>query len=107
MPGADTMGVFPLALEMFGVAIGLARMPPGVAIAGKVCVPSAIEGTAISAMQWAQRPRRIVFSQDTVAVAEGAVRSVVRWRRSAQSQMSASRDGIYAARLRVSDIDWV
>lgn len=66
VPGADMIGVLPLKVGMFGVDVGLSRTPRGVAIAEKVG-PWAIAGTAISAMQWARRPRLMGDSQDTVA----------------------------------------
>lgn len=66
VPGADIIGVFPLMLGTFGVEFGLSRIPSGVAIAWKVG-PWTIAGIAMSATQWARRPRYIGYAQDTVA----------------------------------------
>lgn len=67
MPGADMIGVLPLVgLAGFGVDVGLSRIPSGMGIAVKVG-PWAIVGTAMSAKQWARRPRYIGGSQDIVA----------------------------------------
>lgn len=60
VPGADIIGVFPfelgIGMGIFGMEVGLSRAPSGVAMAEKVG-PWAIAGTAISATQWARRPR--------------------------------------------------
>ena len=66
MPGADMIGVFPLELTGFGVDVGLSRIPSGMGIDAKVG-PWAMVGTAMSAKQWARRPRYIGSSQDVVA----------------------------------------
>lgn len=66
MPGADMIGVLPLGLTGFGVDVGLSRIPSGMGIAVKVG-PWAIVGTAMTAKQWARRPRYIGCSQDVVA----------------------------------------
>ena len=66
MPGADMIGVLPLELTGFGVDVGLSRIPSGMGIAVKVG-PWAIVGTAMTAKQWARRPRYIGCSQDVVA----------------------------------------
>jgi hypothetical protein len=66
VPGADMMGVFPLELMTGSVEVGLSRMPSGIGIAVKVG-PWAIVGTAMSAEQWARRPRYIGCSQGSVA----------------------------------------
>ena len=76
MPGADMMGVLPLGLVGIGVDVGLSRIPSGMGIAVKVG-PWAIVGTAISARQWARRPRYIGCSQDVVAKGVEVFASVV------------------------------
>ena len=60
------IGVLPLGLTGFGVDVGLSRIPSGMGIAVKVG-PWAIVGTAMSAKQWARRPRYVGGSQDIVA----------------------------------------
>ena len=67
MPGADMIGVFPLELTGFGVDVGLSRIPSGIGIDAKVGPWAAMVGTAMSAKQWARRPRYIGGSQDIVA----------------------------------------
>jgi hypothetical protein len=76
VPGADMMGVLPLGLVGIGVDVGLSRIPSGMGIAVKVG-PWAIVGTAISARQWARRPRYIGCSQDVVAKGVEVFASVV------------------------------
>jgi hypothetical protein len=76
VPGAEIMGVFPLELGKFGGAVGLSRIPSGMGIVVKVG-PWAIAGTAISARQWARRPRYIGCSQDAACGGLGAIASVV------------------------------
>ena len=66
VPGADMMGVFPLEVTTFGVDVGLSRIPSGMGMVVKVG-SWAIVGTAMSAKQWARRPRYIGCSQDVVA----------------------------------------
>ena len=56
VPGADMIGVFPLGLTGVCVEVGLSRIPSGIGIAVKVG-PWTIAGTAMSAEQWARRPR--------------------------------------------------
>lgn len=99
MPEADIMGVFPFALGTFGM-VGLACIPIGVDMAGKVVVISAAAGTAIFATQRARRPEWVGFSQDTVVLSVGVVRGGVGWRGRAQAQTSGEID---AARLRAGD----
>ena len=61
------IGVLPLVgLAGFCVDVGLSRIPSGMRIAVKVG-PWAIVGTAMSAKQWARRPRYVGGSQDIVA----------------------------------------
>ena len=68
MPGADMIGVLPLGLTGFGVDVGLSRMPSGMGMGIAVKVgPWAIVGAAMSAKQWARRPRFIGCSQDVMA----------------------------------------
>lgn len=76
VPGAEIIGVLPLALGGIGVEVGLSRIPSGMGIAVKVG-PWAIAGTAISAKQWARRPRYIGCSQDAVGGGLRALVSVV------------------------------
>lgn len=107
MPDAAIIGVLPFALGTFGVVVGLARIPIGVDIAGKVAISGAA-GTAIFATQRAQRPRWIGCSQDPLVLEVSVVRSgcgcggVARQRRRVHAQIS---DEIDAARLRVGG-DW-
>lgn len=70
------IGVLPLGLVEIGVDVGLSRIPSGMGIAVKVG-PWAIVGTAISARQWARRPRYIGCSQDVVAKGVEMFASVV------------------------------
>ena len=87
MPGADMIGVLPfVGLAGFGVDVGLSRIPSGMDIAVKVG-PWAIVGTAMSAKQWARRPRYIGSSQDE-------------WRRG----LRCSRRWTLATRRAVADI---
>lgn len=95
------MGVLPFAVGTFGM-VGLACIPIGVDMAGKVVVISAAAGTAIFATQRARRPKWVGFSQDTVVLAVGVVRGGVGWRGRAQAQTSDKMDAD-AARLRAGD----
>lgn len=107
VPGADIMGVFPFALGTFGVEVGLACMPIGVDMAGKVAISGAA-GMAISATQRAQRPGWMGRSQDTVVLEAGVVRvGGAGRRRRAQAQISDGdgRDGCGSAGARVGG-DW-
>ena len=62
------IGVLPLGLTGFGVDVGLSRMPSGMGMGIAVKVgPWAIVGAAMSAKQWARRPRYVGGSQDIVA----------------------------------------
>ena len=63
VPGADIMGVFPLMPDVLGIEFGLSSIPSGVAMAWKVG-PWAIVGAAMSATQWARRPRFTEVSQN-------------------------------------------
>ena len=66
VPGADIIGVLPLMPGWLGMEFGWSSIPSGVAMAWKAG-PWAIVGMAMSATQWARRPRFIVVSQNTVA----------------------------------------
>lgn len=77
MPGADMIGVFPFELTGFGVDVGLSRIPSGMGIDAKVGPWAAMVGTAMSAKQWARRPRYIGYSQDVVAKMVEVFASVV------------------------------
>ena len=102
MPGADMIGVLPLVgLAGFGVDVGLSRIPSGMGIAVKVG-PWAIVGTAMSAKQWARRPRYVGCSQDMVAKRVDCIRVGSRWRRGALSLISGRCDGADAAQQRES-----
>jgi hypothetical protein len=83
VPGADIIGVFPLMPGWLGIEFGLSSIPSGVAIAWKVG-PWAIGGMAMSATQWARRPRFIGVSQNTSACRVIGVRVGGRGRRGAQ-----------------------
>ena len=61
------IGVFPFELTGFGVDVGLSRIPSGMGIDAKVGPWAAMVGTAMSAKQWARRPRYIGCFQDMVA----------------------------------------
>lgn len=101
VPGADMMGVFPLELGRFGVEVGLSRIPSGIGIAVKVG-PWAIVGTAMSAKQWARRPRYAGCSQDALVKRMVGVRVGGRWRRGALSLISGRCDRLDAAQRRDS-----
>ena len=66
VPGADIMGVFPLMPDGLDMEFGWSSIPSGVAMAWKVG-PWAIVGMAMSATQWARRPRYTGIYQNTVA----------------------------------------
>jgi hypothetical protein len=107
VPGADIIGVFPLELGGTGVAVGLSRMPSGMGMGMDIAVkvgPWVIAGTAMSAGQWAPRPRYIGLSQDLVARRLESARVGGRWRRGglSRSLISSRCDGMNAARQRDS-----
>jgi hypothetical protein len=83
VPGADIIGVFPLMPGWLGIEFGWSSIPSGVAMAWKVG-PWAIVGMAMSATQWARRPRFIGVSQNTEACRVIGVRVGGRGRRGAQ-----------------------
>lgn len=104
VPVAEIIGVLPFALGMLGVVVGLARMPIGVVIAGTADM-SAAAGTAIFATQRARRPEWFGYSQDTVVLDVGVVRSGGLWRRRAQATQISEREAAPVARCRLSERD--
>lgn len=103
VPGAEMTGVLPFDAGAMGTEEGLSRIPGGMGMGMAWNVgPWAIAGMAMSARQWARRPRCVGCSQDVVRRRISGVRVGNGGRRGGLSLISGRCDGIDAARRRNS-----